>query len=470
MKLKNPISILLFLALPFLSFAQWSEQVIVKNRNTPIRALHPVENQDTWFISADSNDDNKMFYKAHNDASDYSNGLIDYLTASYDATSMRAIDNQVAIIGFSGRSFTAKPSIVLRTENGGTTWDNITPIPASPSVFTSVTHLFDYNNGMIFSDDNTNRRFICYVSSSIGDYWVQVWNGSMVPRVTGESSRTLRDFYNDNVWIYSVNLIKKEWRILHTTDKGYSWKASNFIPESNFYPSDFAFCNNTEGVLIPYDLSSKKPIFRTNDGGMTWSAVKDDKTASRYVKQAVCHVKGTQKTFAAAFIRNDSLFTAFTSDFGRNWYGWEFVQYEKNQLCKDIAFATSLRGWVLGGTDASRVFHWKGDLSAYPEFQESESEPVLQLRGATASKNMQQQQMNIYPNPASDILNINWDENTRVQFISIIDMFGKRLKMLKSFSNEMLSVDISDLMSGQYIVEIKTEEAVLTKKIVVHRF
>ncbi len=468
MKLKNPITLFLFLGLSFPSFAQWTEQFIVKDRDAPIRTLCPVDNQDAWFISADSKDDDKMFYKAHNDASDYSSGLIDYLTASYDATSMRAVNDQVAIIGFSGRSFTAKPSIVLRTENGGSTWEDMTPVPFSPSVYASVTHLFDNNTGMVFSDDNTNRRFVCYVTPSIGDYWVQVWNGNMVPRVTGESSRTLRDFYNDNVWIYSVNLIKKEWRILRTSDKGYSWKASNFIPESNFYPSDFAFCNDTEGVLIPYDLSSKKPIFRTNDGGMTWSAVKDDKTASRYVKEAVCHVKGTQKTFAAAFIRNDSLFTAFTSDFGRNWYGWEFVQYEKDQLCKDIAFASSSRGWVLGGTDASRVFHWKGDLSSYPEFQESEREPVLQLRSVRATQN--KQQMNIYPNPASDVLNINWDENTRIQFISIIDMYGKRLKTLKSPSNEMLSLDISDLISGQYIVEIKTEEAILTKKIVVHRF
>ncbi len=123
MKLKNPITLFLFLGLSFPSFAQWTEQFIVKDRDAPIRTLCPVDNQDAWFISADSKDDDKMFYKAHNDGSDYSSGLIDYLTASYDATSMRAVNDQVAIIGFSGRSFTAKPSIVLRTENGGSTWD-----------------------------------------------------------------------------------------------------------------------------------------------------------------------------------------------------------------------------------------------------------------------------------------------------------------------------------------------------------
>lgn len=452
------------------SSAQWREQFIAKKNQSPIYGLHPVDDREAWFVAgAGVRDIEKRFYKTDWGGEYFWSGLIANLTTNYEPTTMSVFNGQVATIGYSGRGFTSQPSIVLRTTNGGATWRNITPAPFAPSVFVSVNHFFDYSNGLVFADDNTNKRFVCYVTGANGAYWSQVWNGAMVARQNGEFTRTLRETYGDNVWIYAVNLVNKTWRILHTSNKGYTWEASKSLPDDRFTPNDFAFCNGTEGVLLPLDYSTSKPIFRTQDGGLNWEPVKEDASVGKYVKQMVCHVKGTKRTFAASFIRNDSLFTAFTSDFGRNWYGWELVQYEKDQLSKDIAFASTSSGWVLGGTGATRVFKWKGDITAYPEFQINESDnselnlkmPRLQEKTPMTIK--------VFPNPAKDVLNIETSTNDATQLVTIMDIYGRRLKSTTLSTSTTLNWDISDLDAGNYILEVKTAKDIKTQKVMIYK-
>jgi len=70
----------------------------------------------------------------------------------------------------------------------------------------------------------------------------------------------------------------------------------------------------------------------------------------------------------------------------------------------------------------------------------------------------------LYPNPVNNILNIKLPYNTNSE-VSIYNILGKKI-MSKSFSRLTNQIDISNLNSGMYLVTIKTETAIVTKKIV----
>lgn len=64
--------------------------------------------------------------------------------------------------------------------------------------------------------------------------------------------------------------------------------------------------------------------------------------------------------------------------------------------------------------------------------------------------------MSIYPNPASDILNIEFQDNHNMHIIEIYDVQG-RLMQKKSFVLPIVSVDIQHLKSGLYIIKAGNE-------------
>ncbi len=69
----------------------------------------------------------------------------------------------------------------------------------------------------------------------------------------------------------------------------------------------------------------------------------------------------------------------------------------------------------------------------------------------------------LYPNPASEMLTIK--SNSNIQEVRISNYLGQ-LVSSQEFRNQMINVDISDLQSGVYFVEINTENGIHTIKIV----
>lgn len=447
--------------------AQWVEQNIKYYNNAVIYSIHPINDRDVWFNTGESRTFQKGFYKTHNGGVTYRRGIIASPLGSYDATNMSVFNRQVATIGFSGRSFDAKPSIVLRTKDGGVTWKDITPFSAAPSVFVAATHFFDYSQGLVFSDDNTNAKFVAFTTTDAGETWNEIPAQNLPTRQSGEFSRALVDFKGDNYWIYTFNFINRSWRILRTRDKGMSWQASPFNPENNFVPLVFKFANHNDGLLIPIDFNFRKPIYKTNDGGMTWTPVKEDPTATMYMKQSLCHVTGTKQTFCATFLRNDTLYSAFTSNFGKSWYGWEFIDYEREQQSRDIAFSSTKKGWVLAGANSSKLFTWSGNLEAYPEFQENENMNLMSLMVAKPISN--DVMMKIYPNPCKDFINVEWNENDNIQSLALIDMHGRRIMEEQHPLSTTLRFDVNNYQTGFYLVEIKTASKALTRMVMIQK-
>ena len=72
----------------------------------------------------------------------------------------------------------------------------------------------------------------------------------------------------------------------------------------------------------------------------------------------------------------------------------------------------------------------------------------------------------ISPNPTLDFVNISSADNIGVNAISVADINGRIVKELVYKNVTDVQVNISDLASGMYIMSIKSEQGIATKKIV----
>jgi hypothetical protein len=74
-------------------------------------------------------------------------------------------------------------------------------------------------------------------------------------------------------------------------------------------------------------------------------------------------------------------------------------------------------------------------------------------------------QLNIYPNPVTDVLNVQWNNTTESATLSIRDLSG-RLVLSERVANGNAVLDLSTLSSGNYILELQTGQSTLRKQVV----
>ncbi|PWG04603.1 hypothetical protein DIS07_11705 [Polaribacter aquimarinus] len=86
---------------------------------------------------------------------------------------------------------------------------------------------------------------------------------------------------------------------------------------------------------------------------------------------------------------------------------------------------------------------------------------ALSVKNETRS---QLAELSIYPNPTSDILNIQV-ENQQIESVKVYSLFGKEVMHI-SDNTGVEKVDISNLSSGVYLLKLKTEVGFFTKKII----
>jgi len=70
----------------------------------------------------------------------------------------------------------------------------------------------------------------------------------------------------------------------------------------------------------------------------------------------------------------------------------------------------------------------------------------------------------IYPNPTDGIIYIDFS-NGQVQKLTISDITGKRI-FQETGIHQKESIDLSDLISGVYIISIQTDEKIFTSKFI----
>ena len=76
------------------------------------------------------------------------------------------------------------------------------------------------------------------------------------------------------------------------------------------------------------------------------------------------------------------------------------------------------------------------------------------------------EKFNVYPNPATNIVNITNSENLSVKQVEIYDTTGKLINT-HNFNNEAeIQLNIETLTSGTYLLHLHTDEGTAVKKLI----
>ena len=91
--------------------------------------------------------------------------------------------------------------------------------------------------------------------------------------------------------------------------------------------------------------------------------------------------------------------------------------------------------------------------------------PLLPCNNITSNNEFNQQELNIYPNPASDQINVT--SNFKITEIKIYNTIGK-LIMDNSIQKRDFTINVNDLIPGVYFLELANENGITeTKKIMI---
>ena len=71
---------------------------------------------------------------------------------------------------------------------------------------------------------------------------------------------------------------------------------------------------------------------------------------------------------------------------------------------------------------------------------------------------------NIYPNPAKNEITISVDKQFNVQSIRLMDITGREVKNI--IANNIVRINVSDLQSGYYMINIQTSEGLISSKLI----
>jgi len=73
---------------------------------------------------------------------------------------------------------------------------------------------------------------------------------------------------------------------------------------------------------------------------------------------------------------------------------------------------------------------------------------------------------NLYPNPATNVVNITNNENMQVQQVTVYDIAGKQLNT-QTFNNEtQIQLNVENLANGTYMLHLQTAQGTAVKKLV----
>ncbi len=72
-------------------------------------------------------------------------------------------------------------------------------------------------------------------------------------------------------------------------------------------------------------------------------------------------------------------------------------------------------------------------------------------------------ELSVYPNPAQNEININFDSKFSYQ-VEILNIIGNRVKVISNLEGHS-KIDVSDLPDGVYIVRLNDRGRLLTRRI-----
>lgn len=130
-------------------------------------------------------------------------------------------------------------------------------------------------------------------------------------------------------------------------------------------------------------------------------------------------------------------------------------------------FAGSTQGYIDGEVDMAQ-FNWPWGLAVDADgtmfVADRRNNRIRKITGILGTDNYQQNQVLVYPNPASEKINIELQDNVAA-IVIIYDMNGRTLQT-EYIIDKKFSIPINNLANGIYWIQITTERVKVSRKFV----
>ena len=271
----------------------------------------------------------------------------------------------------------------------------------------------------------TNVFFTIYDGSILKSFdYGTTWTSSVVSTTSFVTSLTIGE--NSNIYAALSDV-----GVMMSADSGSTWTLINNGFAGLSYVKKVVTNDNTIFASLGY---YNPPIVTSSDNGATWKV-----GTNGLFGHDVVSLKSIGNSVLAGL--NDGLF--YTYDMGDSW-----IDMSGNLPHINVLSIGRDDSCVFVGIEGKGI--WNRPLSDFAiDFTENN---IIDI-----SSNI-----TIYPNPATDLVYINYEENATVE---IINMQGQ-LVATKTLKEKNSSIDVSGLRNGVYSLRVKTGSEVITKKIV----
>lgn len=365
---------------------------------------------------------------------------------------------------------------ILRTNDGGTTWDSI-PVNSASNTFILQSIFFaDASNG--FSGGQKNGTQALLKTTDNAATWIEV-----TPEASSTEPVNAISFLNS-----STGFVSNGAKIYKTTDGGSNWTSQTpgFITSSLYF-------NNSNIVFAGGNTinPNKAIINRSTDGGQTWVNVLEATDPNVFVNEIGRIDFPDANTGYAMMPNTNRLFRSV--DGGSN---WSSLTVPTLGTIQDFDFSTSDKGHVItsegeimltidGGVNwtieyttdwgmyGPSVFLSSIDFSGNTGFVGASSGlikkytmPVSTGVNLSSVKNS----INIYPNPVSINGSIAINGETPFEDISIMDSQGRVVanrRINNAIGNVVIDLALLDLKAGVYFVNVLTEGESVVRKVII---
>ncbi len=367
----------------------------------------------------------QTFSKTVNGGVSWTPGSINVGNPTYLVSDLTAVSGTTAWV-------TATPTAggagggVWKTTDGGTTWTKQTTASYNLAAsFVNVVHFWDANNGVTMGDP-TGTLMEIYVTSNGGTNWTKLTNSSVPPTQSGEYGYVHnRAVAGDNIWAGT-----NKGRIFKSADKGLTWTVVS-TPITDFGGTASSGTIALKDATTGWILDNNGVVRGTTNGGTSWTTL-----ATIPQSNGIVYVPGTANTLVAVGNGDGS---NISYNGGSTW-----TPIENTNAFVSVAALNS-------------TAIWGGGFSATPT-----SGGIYKLAGILAVNDVKpnEGQIAVYPNPATDVLNIRY--KGKLSGVSVYDLSGKRMVI----NTDINSVDVSSLQAGVYMLVVETDNGKFSEKII----
>lgn len=390
--------------------------------------------------------------------------------------------------------YTHPPAVILRTHNGGLTWDTTLFINTNVEPH-QIMSIHCPNDSVCYAVGFKGRL---YKTTDGGNTWT--WSNTNMIGYNGNPPVTLEDVYFfDKDTGFVCNAAGAGHLIAQTNDGGISWT----VYLSCIGAKQFSFPNRKVGYT---NFGCK-----TTNGGNTWSEI-----------NTPIYIDYEKKTYlqSVSFLTDEYGFVAATGSHGFTWgydvfnFGiiartkdggnsWDYKDYPNIRLLQTIQMLNDSIGFFGGAPNQHLRYifktenggdNWypqeligKNSYNYYPDifsihcptdsvcyavgryqyiYKTTNAGGPLIGVGINENK-VQTNGLRVYPNPASNSVTLEWSKELQVQSLAVFDYLGREVQREQVSNNtSSIQLDVSALPQGMYFLHLQTEKDLQTAKFI----